>query len=315
MRFHYAIGVIFILIASFYVFVSHRLLNSIFQYVDVGLQSTIDYLTYLHLNIQQNLSPSPIQLNFHTDHYETEDIDNSYNISNYEQQCPQHRYTIRIIEKNPLVIYIENFLTEFEIQHIIELTEPVFRPSTFYDDDGKPSYGQYRTSSTTTIKRHRTPVIKCIEQRFAQFQGNIDIDRIEPLQVVKYTHEQQFKAHYDWFSQGDLTENGGQRISTFFTYLRANCTLGETEFLDIPFNLSLHERFCDILICDAKSLESDIRFRPIVSNSVFWFNVDEQGEVDYLTYHAGRPPGENGQKIGLNTWTHEHIFSPSSKNA
>ena len=69
--------------------------------------------------------------------------------------------------------------------------EPVFRPSTFYDDDGKPSHGQYRTSSTATIKRHRTPVIKCIEQRFAQFQGNIDIDRIEPLQVVKYTHEQQ----------------------------------------------------------------------------------------------------------------------------
>ena len=118
----YHILVIFILIASFYVFVSHRRLNSIFQHVDAGVQSTIDYLTYLRLNIQQNLNPSPIQLNFHTDHYETEDINNSYNDSNYEQQCPQHRYTIRIIEKNPLVIYIENFLTAFEIQHIIELT-------------------------------------------------------------------------------------------------------------------------------------------------------------------------------------------------
>lgn len=114
--------VIFILIASFYVFVSRRLPNSVFQCVDVGLQFTIDYLTYLHLNIQQNLNPSPIQLNFQTNHYETEDVNTSYNLSGYEQQCPQHRYTIRIIEKNPLLIYIENFLTEFEIQHIIELT-------------------------------------------------------------------------------------------------------------------------------------------------------------------------------------------------
>ncbi|UJR24658.1 hypothetical protein I4U23_006032 [Adineta vaga] len=244
--------------------------KTLIELIDFGLQVIIDYLTYLHWHIQRRVL-QPIQLNFDKDNYEIDETTDNYNLSDYEHRCPRHRYTIRIIERNPLLIYIEQFLTPNEIQHIIELTEPILRPSTFYDDD----------------------------------------DRIEPLQVVKYTPEQQFKAHYDWFSQTDLTKNGGQRISTFFTYLQANCTLGETEFLDIPFNLLLHERFCDILICDRKSLESGIRFRPIVGNSVFWFNVDEQGTVDYLTYHAGRPPGENGHKIGLNTWTHEDIFTPS----
>jgi hypothetical protein len=102
--------------------------------------------------------------------------------------------------------------------------------------------------------------------------------------------------------------NGGQRVTTFFTYLQANCSLGETEFLKIQFNKSIHEKFCDILICDEKSTEHGIRFRPLAGNSIFWFNVDEHRRLDYATLHAGRPPGENGQKIGLNTWTREDKY-------
>lgn len=102
--------------------------------------------------------------------------------------------------------------------------------------------------------------------------------------------------------------NGGQRVTTFFTYLQANCSGGETEFLDIEFNKTWHEQFCDILTCNEESIENGIRFRPLPGNSIFWFNMDEHGEVDYLTYHAGRPPGENGLKIGLNTWTRERAY-------
>jgi len=44
-----------------------------------------------------------------------------YNLSQYEYQCPQHQYNIRVIERRPLIIYIEQFLTSDEIQHLIEL--------------------------------------------------------------------------------------------------------------------------------------------------------------------------------------------------
>ena len=98
-------------------------------------------------------------------------------------------------------------------------------------------------------------------------------------------------------------KNGGQRVTTFFTYLQASCSMGETEFVAIQFNRSLHERFCDILVCDENSAEFGIRFRPLPGNSIFWYNMNEYGQVDYLTYHIDRPPGLNGQKIGLNTWT------------
>ena len=90
--------------------------------------------------------------------------------------------------------------------------------------------------------------------------------------------------------------------------------MGETEFSEIPFVESIHYRFCDILTCDKKSSRYGLRFRPIPGNSIFWFNVDLQGQGDYLTYHAGHPPGPNGQKIGLNTWTREDIFISVKKH-
>ncbi|CAF3995697.1 unnamed protein product, partial [Adineta steineri] len=114
-------------------------------------------------------------------------------------------------------------------------------------------------------------------------------------------------AHYDWLMP-NASELGGERVTTYFTYLQANCSMGETEFIEIPFNRSLHERFCDILICDENVTEHGLRFRPIAGNTVFWYNMDEYGQVDYWTVHAGRPPGENGTKIGLNVWTRLEKF-------
>lgn len=50
---------------------------------------------------------------------------------------------------------------------------------------------QHRSSTSAYIQRRQTTVVQCIEQRFAQFQGDIDPLRIEPLQVVKYESHQQ----------------------------------------------------------------------------------------------------------------------------
>jgi hypothetical protein len=39
----------------------------------------------------------------------------------FEFECPKHRYRTRMIERSPLIIYIENFLTQNEIDHLIKL--------------------------------------------------------------------------------------------------------------------------------------------------------------------------------------------------
>lgn len=87
--------------------------------------------------------------------------------------------------------------------------------------------------------------------------------------------------------------------------------MGETEFINIKFNVSLHSNFCKFLICDNMTSDHGIRFRPLPGNSIFWFNVNEDGHGDYSSYHAGLPPGNNGQKIGLNTWTRERVYMTS----
>lgn len=84
--------------------------------------------------------------------------------------------------------------------------------------------------------------------------------------------------------------------------------MGETEFLNVPFNLTIHHQLCHILTCNENSTMHGIRFRPITGNSIFWANVNDEGLVDNSSFHAGLPPGENGQKIGLTTLTRENIF-------
>ncbi|CAF3801195.1 unnamed protein product [Rotaria sordida] len=115
--------------------------------------------------------------------------------------------------------------------------------SSFIDDN-------YRTSTTAYLRHRQISIIKCIEQHFAQFQ--------------------------------DQMINDGQHITIFFTYLYANCSMDDTEFINIKFNFSLHSYFCNILICD-----------------------DIASYRDNSSFHANLPLG---QKIGFNVWIRETIF-------
>lgn len=67
----------------------------------------------------------------------------------------------------------------------------MFKPSTVSYPDGSRSFDEYRSSTSAYIHRHQTYLVKCLEERFAQFQGGVDLQRMEPLQVVKYIDNQQ----------------------------------------------------------------------------------------------------------------------------
>jgi len=86
----------------------------VFHLVEIALES-IRYVCTDSLNYIQQ----------HWNVHQTEQICNQtntqYNLSDYEFQCPQHRYRTRIIERRPLIIYIEQFLTQDEIEHLLQL--------------------------------------------------------------------------------------------------------------------------------------------------------------------------------------------------
>ncbi len=87
---------------------------SILQLIEICLQSIIFFSIDAHQYIQQ-------QINYSRDIQFCNKTNVKYNLSHYQYQCPQHLYNIRVIERRPLIIYIEQFLTPNEIQHLIEL--------------------------------------------------------------------------------------------------------------------------------------------------------------------------------------------------
>lgn len=82
----------------------------------------MEYLIELQSYIRQQINHS-IQSNFCKKDCKISKVNNNnYDLSQYEHKCPHHRYVTRIIERSPLIIYIERFLTQNEIQHLIELS-------------------------------------------------------------------------------------------------------------------------------------------------------------------------------------------------
>ena len=68
------------------------------------------------------------------------------------------------------------------------------------EHDGSHYFNKDRTSTSAYINRHQTYLVKCLARRFAQFQGGIDVQRMEPFQVVKYIDNQEVKYLFNCLS-------------------------------------------------------------------------------------------------------------------
>ncbi|KAE9382047.1 hypothetical protein N431DRAFT_506800 [Stipitochalara longipes BDJ] len=218
-------------------------------------------------------------------------------ISSIKDACREHSYKTHLISEDPLVIYIESFVTPEEASQLTDLSESKFKPSPLWSDDGKVSFNpNYRSSLTASLDRQS--LIQCLETRARSFPFYSTPNAlIKPLVVQRYGPSNQYRDHYDWFSNS-LTLDGNID-STFFVYIQANCTGGGTNF---PRLKALEdEKWCDWVDCD-QELGAGVTFRPITGNAIFWRNLDETGEGLKSTLHAGLPVTE-GMKTGLNIWT------------
>ncbi|CAF0824584.1 unnamed protein product [Adineta steineri] len=178
--------VLFCISITLYLLNVNQIQEKTFEGIKIGLELTIEYLIDLHLYFGNEF------IEYKISKYDNETIKqpNATHVPD-DYNCPDHRYKIRIISRRPLIIYIEKFLTEDEMKHFIELGEARFKASAIVGNDGTRVLDERRTSSSGFIERHETPIVKCIEQRFAEFQGNVDVEHLERLQVVKYLQSQE----------------------------------------------------------------------------------------------------------------------------
>lgn len=254
---------------------------------------------------------------------------------NRSSSCAQDpRYSVHLVSREPLVIYVENFLTTEERAHLLEIrlvevqthheehevthrrSNPLFKPSTVTDDGGASSHRDTTVRDSEVALIPRTDIVRCIEDRSRALQGWRDEVWIERLRVQRYAPNGHYGHHFDWSS----SHGGWGRVSSFMVWVDdEGGTLrgGGTQFpLLRPRQDS---RWCGFIECEQQGVDTDpgmagggwdtrkpsgMVFKPLPGNAVYWenFRPDGSGRGYEQTWHAGLPVVE-GTKVGLNIWS------------
>ncbi|KAI0405723.1 hypothetical protein F4802DRAFT_169118 [Xylaria palmicola] len=228
--------------------------------------------------------------------------------------CAPDSHSVHILSKAPLVVYIENFLSPDERKHLLDISEPLFEPSTITNDGDKTQHNVLiRDSEVALIPR--TDVVRCIEARARSFQGWRDDLWIERLRTQRYGPSQHYAHHFDWGS-GAL---GWARASSFMVWVETDGVEGGgTEFPRLQRH-GPDQPWCRWVECPgpesasaggaaAKKQDGEpitgVTFKAIRGNAVFWenFRPDGTGRGWPETWHAGLPV-TRGTKVGLNIWS------------
>jgi len=202
-------------------------------------------------------------------------------------QC-RHAYTLHVLNRDPQIFLIENFLQPGEAEYMRQIAAPLLQPSTVADGSEYYAKSNTRTSSSAYLEPQHDAVVACVEQRAVSL-ASVSLSSCEPLQVVSYTKDQEFKPHYDWFDAEHLTDHwakkAGQRYVTILPYLQVeDLEGGETDFPQLNITIPPHK--------DA---------------AIMWYNLHFDGREDHRTLHAGRPVVA-GQKTAVNIWMRQ--FTP-----
>nr|POF15231.1 prolyl 4-hydroxylase 1 [Quercus suber] len=207
-------------------------------------------------------------------------------------QCPQPQYDVHVFSTSPLVLYVDNFVTEAEADHLVDISNDKWQVSTVFNAGVEAADPSVRKSEKALIARD--PAVQCIETRALAFQGWPEQTFIEQLWTQRYNVSGHYAHHYDW---GTASRNS-YRVSTFMVYLSADCEGGGTNFPRLMRPKG--KQWCEYVECDGK--DEGVTFKARKGAAVFWRNFGEDGKGAKETIHAGMPV-TTGTKIGLNIWS------------
>ncbi|KAF4462886.1 oxidoreductase 2OG-Fe(II) oxygenase family [Fusarium albosuccineum] len=222
-------------------------------------------------------------------------------------ECGPDSYVARILSREPLVVYLEGFLNEGERKHLLEISEPLFEPSTItHNGEATHRDSSIRDSHVAVIPR--TDPVRCIEARARSLQGWRPDLWVERLRTQRYGPGGHYNHHFDWSSNA----RGWGRVSSIMAWVDGSDGLkgGGTEFpiLKRPEGDEGKE-WCRFVECAAEAGEGQyegVVFKVVPGNAVYWENFASDGRGYDETWHAGLPV-EEGTKVGLNIWSFGRI--------
>ncbi|KAF2994799.1 hypothetical protein E8E13_001239 [Curvularia kusanoi] len=211
--------------------------------------------------------------------------------------CTPHSFkNVHILHRDPLVVYIEGFLSSAETSELVSSSTPLFTPSTVWTSGEERLDTAIRHSSKAPVPRSQTA--QCVESRARAFQGWRPFVFIEKLWAQRYGPGGHYTYHFDWAS----ASRSQGRISSFMVWLQDECTGGGTHFPRIQKPRG--EEWCRFVECGAAEEEEreGVVFKPVKGNAVYWENFRPDGTGFEESWHAGLPV-LSGEKIGLNIWS------------
>lgn len=236
-------------------------------------------------------------------------------------QCPPDTYRAQILRVSPLVVYLENFLNEDERKHLLDISEPLFAPSTI-THDSQTTQRDLALRDSEVALLPRDDAVRCIERRARAFQGWRRDVWIERVRTQRYHAPHGHYSHHFDFSRN---QDGWGRVSTFMAWVDGSQDIegGGTEFpyLAGRINTTSPEdgaRWCKFIECDDESAEEKSSeeggpdepkgtvFKVAPGNAVYWENFSPEGLGYDTTWHAGLPV-KKGVKVGLNIWSFGRI--------
>ncbi|MBX3593995.1 2OG-Fe(II) oxygenase [Sphingomonas sp.] len=178
--------------------------------------------------------------------------------------------------------YHPDFLSDTECRQLIGMIDANRRPSTLLAASDDP---EFRTSESCDLDRW-SPYVQPIDERMASLLG-IPPEHGETMQGQRYAPGQQFRAHYDWFSESQeywaaMKSSGGQRTWTTMIYLNDVEEGGATWF---P--------------------QAGLRVAPKKGMLLAWNNMKPDGAPNPATLHEGTPV-VRGVKYIITKWFREH---------
>ncbi|KUJ16185.1 uncharacterized protein LY89DRAFT_669730 [Mollisia scopiformis] len=215
--------------------------------------------------------------------------------------CEPHQYTTEIVSIDPLLIYINNFVSASEAELLIAEGEPNLETSEVYRN-GVKQPATSRTSRSGALPPS-SAIVQCILSRSSAFMGTLlDLDGdFGTPQIVRYEKGEKFDTHHDWYDTPQRMKDGTSRwfnrVASFFVYLDGEGVQGgETWF---PF---IEARDGDGKWIRGEDGEGGgTKFVPRRGNALFWVNLHGNGTGDQRVVHAGLPLAE-GRKTAMNIW-------------
>lgn len=215
-------------------------------------------------------------------------------------RCPQQGYAVHVYAVEPLVLYIESFLSASEAKALSTLAEGRYEPATVFSSTGEGAERNdtaVRRSEKAPLPRD-APLVSCVEERARALQGWRDDVFIERLWAQRYEPGGHYAHHFDWGSDGGRR---GGRVSSFMVWLGDACGGGGTNFPHLPRRET--DEWCGRIECGPGVNETGTTFVPRAGSAVYWENFRRSDGKGYQeSLHAGLPVTA-GEKIGLNIWS------------